>query len=96
MKRMKITTLLLLLCLMFLFGCSNQQPLQTTASLTSATTSPTPDRSVRGNRNSKIYHWRGCPNYDDIAPKNRVAFNTPEDAEAAGYRAARNCRTPRP
>jgi len=47
--------------------------------------------SIRGNRNSKIYHWPGCPNYDDIAPHNRVPFRTREEAERAGYRAARNC-----
>lgn len=51
---------------------------------------------VRGNRNSMIYHWRGCPNYDDIAPKNRVDFTSPTAAEAAGYRPARNCDTPPP
>jgi hypothetical protein len=47
--------------------------------------------SIRGNKHSMIYHWPGCPNYDDIAPHNRVPFETREDAERAGYRAARNC-----
>lgn len=47
--------------------------------------------SIRGNKRSMIYHWPGCPNYDDIAPHNRVPFQTREDAEKAGYRAARNC-----
>lgn len=47
---------------------------------------------IRGNKNSMIYHWPGCPNYDDIAPHNRVHFQTREDAERAGYRAARNCK----
>jgi len=46
---------------------------------------------IRGNKHSMIYHWPGCPNYDDIAPHNRVPFRTREDAERAGYRAARNC-----
>ena len=27
---------------------------------------------IVGNKRSKIYHWPGCPNYDDIAPQNRV------------------------
>lgn len=48
--------------------------------------------SIRGNRRSMIYHWPGCPSYDEIAPHNRVPFETREDAEKAGYRAARNCR----
>src|ERR1043166_75536 len=46
---------------------------------------------IRGNKRSMIYHWPGCPNYDDIALHNRVPFQTREEAEKAGYRAARNC-----
>jgi len=45
----------------------------------------------RGNRQSKIYHWKGCPNFDDIAERNRVSFETAEDAKKAGYRPAQNC-----
>jgi endonuclease YncB( thermonuclease family) len=47
--------------------------------------------TIRGNRRSMIYHWPGCPNYDDIAMHNRVSFNTRAEAEQAGFRAARNC-----
>lgn len=46
---------------------------------------------IRGNRRSMIYHWPGCPNYDDIAMHNRVPFASRAEAERAGYRAARNC-----
>ena len=46
---------------------------------------------VRGNMRSHIYHWPGCPNYDDIAEHNRVEFLNAVAAEQAGYRAARNC-----
>jgi endonuclease YncB( thermonuclease family) len=46
---------------------------------------------VRGNMRSHIYHWPGCPNYDDIAEHNRVQFPNAVAAEQAGYRAARNC-----
>jgi endonuclease YncB( thermonuclease family) len=49
------------------------------------------DGAVRGNRRSMIYHWPGCPNYDDIADHNRVEFPSAIAAEAAGYRAALNC-----
>jgi PBP1b-binding outer membrane lipoprotein LpoB len=56
----------------------------------SATPAPQ-DARIRGNKRSMIYHWPGCPNYDDIAPHNRVYFRTRAEAEAAGYRAARNC-----
>jgi methylphosphotriester-DNA--protein-cysteine methyltransferase len=39
-----------------------------------------------------IYHWPGCPNYDDVSAANRVEFGSRAEAERAGYRAARNCR----
>jgi len=47
--------------------------------------------AVVGNRKSHIYQWPGCPNYNDIAPYNRVEFPSAAAAEQAGYRAARNC-----
>ncbi len=47
---------------------------------------------VRGNRNSMIYQWPGCPYYDRIAPANRVSFPSAAAASAAGYRAAHGCR----
>lgn len=54
-------------------------------------TASAPSGGILGNRNSRIYHWPGCPNYHQIAPDNRVAFASGEEAEAAGYRAAKNC-----
>jgi methylphosphotriester-DNA--protein-cysteine methyltransferase len=60
--------------------------------------SPTPktnpaetDKLIKGNKNSRIYHWPGCPNYDDISPRNLVWFKNEAEAEAAGFRAAKNC-----
>jgi endonuclease YncB( thermonuclease family) len=53
--------------------------------------SDTYEGQVRGNRRSHIYHWPGCPNYDDIADHNRVEFANAIEAEKAGYRAAYNC-----
>jgi deoxyribonuclease I len=50
---------------------------------------------VVGNRNSKVYHWNpGCPDFFKIAAKNKVSFKSKEEAAAAGYRAAKNCRQP--
>jgi endonuclease YncB( thermonuclease family) len=46
---------------------------------------------IIGNRRSHIYHRPDCPNYSQVAPQNRVAFNSAADAEAAGYRVAGNC-----
>jgi endonuclease YncB( thermonuclease family) len=53
--------------------------------------SDTYEGPVRANRRSHIYHWPGCPNYDDIAEHNRVEYPNAVAAEEAGYRAARNC-----
>ncbi len=46
---------------------------------------------VVGNSRSHIFEWPGCPSYSDIAPDNRAPFPSPQAAEAAGYRPARNC-----
>lgn len=53
--------------------------------------SPTTAGRVIGNRNSRIYHVPGCRSYDAVAERNRVYFNTEAEAEAAGFRKARNC-----
>jgi len=46
---------------------------------------------VIGNRKSHIFHRPDCPNYSQVAPQNRVAFNSSAEAEEAGYRVAGNC-----
>lgn len=55
--------------------------------------SPSPVEAGRviGNRNSNIYHVPGCRSYNDVAERNRVYFATEAEAEAAGFRKARNC-----
>lgn len=48
---------------------------------------------IWGNRNSQIYHiQKHCPGYETISSKNRVAFNNEQQAQAAGYRKAQNCK----
>ena len=64
------------------FGAAQPDPSPEIAS------SPYP---IIGNRKSHIYHRPDCPNYSQIAPHNRVTFNSEAEAEAAGYRLARNC-----
>jgi endonuclease YncB( thermonuclease family) len=46
---------------------------------------------IIGNRNSKIYHLPHCPDYNKVSERNRVPFKTEAEAQAAGYRKARNC-----
>ena len=48
---------------------------------------------IIGNRNSHVYHLpNGCPSYGKVADKNRVPFTSENEAKAAGYRKASNCR----
>jgi len=54
-----------------------------------AASSPYP---IIGNRKSHIYHRPDCPNYSQVSARNRVPFGSVSEAEAAGYRRARNCQ----
>lgn len=50
------------------------------------------DKLVVGNVRSQIYHLpEGCPSYSRVSERNRVAFSSAREAEAAGYRKAGNC-----
>lgn len=46
---------------------------------------------IVGNTSSRIFHWPGCPGYEATSSVNRTGFQTPEEAQDAGYRAAMNC-----
>ncbi|WP_462402223.1 endonuclease [Pseudomonas sp. Marseille-QA0332] len=49
--------------------------------------------AIRGNRASHVYHLaNGCPGYSRIAEKNQVIFDSENQAKAAGYRKAGNCK----
>lgn len=62
-------------------------------SLASLGSSSAYGEKIRGNRNSKIYHLpEGCPSYDKVSLRNVVEFSSELEAQAAGYRKARNCR----
>ncbi|MEQ1762011.1 MAG: thermonuclease family protein [Pyrinomonadaceae bacterium] len=52
---------------------------------------PVTSGKIIGNKNSMIYHKPGCSTYNKVAPQNRVYFDSPLEAETAGYRAAKNC-----
>ena len=47
---------------------------------------------VVGNRRSHLYHAPNCRGAAAMSEKNRVAFKTAAEAEAAGYRKAGDCR----
>lgn len=46
---------------------------------------------IRGNKDTLIYHVPTCPEYDGLRDEKIRRFATIYDAEAAGYRRARNC-----
>ena len=73
---------------------STQQRSTTQATTTSnaSTTVTQTSAQVRGNKNSKIYHLPGCSGYDKVSEKNLIVFNSTAEAEAAGYRIAKNCQ----
>jgi micrococcal nuclease len=52
---------------------------------------PTLTLPIIGNRRSHIYHRPDCPNYSQVAAENRAEFGSSAEAEAAGYRVAKNC-----
>jgi endonuclease YncB( thermonuclease family)/methylphosphotriester-DNA--protein-cysteine methyltransferase len=73
-----------------------------TASPNTAAVTPRPGLSapttilqdpIIGNKNSKVYHLPGCSGYNRVSEKNQEKFKTAAEAEAAGYRLAKNCGT---
>lgn len=50
-----------------------------------------PQAVIRGNRNSKIYHFPHCASYNSMSERNIVEFRTEQEALDAGYRKAGNC-----
>ena len=46
---------------------------------------------VVGSKNSDKYHLPECPGAKQISEQNKVWFDSPEEAEKAGYQPAANC-----
>ena len=69
---------------------SPERPVVTAVPLASKVLAPNQGQII-GNKNSKIYHVPGCSTYNSVSEKNRVLFNTTDDAEKAGYRRAKTC-----
>lgn len=44
-----------------------------------------------GNKNSRIFHAKGCSGYLKIAPHNRIPFTSQQQAISAGFGPAKNC-----
>ena len=50
------------------------------------------DAEIIADRKAKIYYVEGCQLPNEIKEENRVVFKTKEEAEKAGYKAAKNCQ----
>ena len=81
---------------------SSQTPAAKAAPVAAATSAPSTSASTEatattgdiiGNKNSKIYHRPNCPGYTSVSEKNQVRFKSVAEAEAAGFRVAKNCPT---
>ena len=48
------------------------------------------DKPILGNQRSQIYHLPTHKNYGDVGPHHQVRFSTEREAQAAGYRRAKN------
>ncbi|HJQ24798.1 MAG TPA: hypothetical protein VKA60_12850 [Blastocatellia bacterium] len=46
---------------------------------------------VIGDSRTKVFYWRGCPEYEKLPTARRVYFKTRAAARGAGYHAAKTC-----
>jgi len=51
---------------------------------------PFPPHKIVANKRSMVYHMPGSPQASRVSPKNRIYFDSPEEAEKAGFRRARS------
>ncbi|NWF53715.1 MAG: thermonuclease family protein [Syntrophaceae bacterium] len=51
---------------------------------------PVPPDKVVGNQKTMVYHLPGSPYGKRVSPKNRIFFNSAEEAEKAGFRRSRS------
>lgn len=52
---------------------------------------PDYEGKVLGSINSDKYHLPECPGAKQISEKNKIWFDSPEEAEKTGYKPAQNC-----
>ena len=49
------------------------------------------ESEVVGSKNGTKYHYPHCPGAKQIKEENKLTFNSPKEAESAGYTLATNC-----
>ena len=53
---------------------------------------PLPSTHFVASKNGQVYHLPHCSGAKRISPANKITFASKEEAEAAGYRPAANCK----
>lgn len=53
---------------------------------------PLPSTYYVASKNGQVYHLPHCSGAKNISEANKITFTTKEEAEAAGYRPAANCK----
>lgn len=49
------------------------------------------EQEIIASKNGSVYHYIWCPGAKQIKEENKIYFNSKQEAEKAGYRAAKNC-----
>ncbi len=53
---------------------------------------PLPSTYYVASKNGQVYHLPHCSGAKNISEANKITFTSKEEAEAAGYRPAANCK----
>lgn len=56
-----------------------------------STQTPQNEKQIVASKNGEVYHYVWCSGAKRIKEENKIYFNSKEEAEKAGYRAAKNC-----
>ncbi len=52
---------------------------------------PSTEKQIVASKNGTVYHYVWCPGAKQIKEENKIYFYSPQEAEKAGYRPAKNC-----
>jgi len=68
----------------------NSQTASVISSIPTSQTSPK-EGGIVASKNGTKYHYSHCPGAKQIKEENKISFNSPHEAEGAGYALAANC-----
>jgi hypothetical protein len=70
---------------------TNTETQNSNTNITNTNQSTTTEKQIVASKNGSVYHYIWCPGAKQIKEENKIYFNSKEEAEAAGYRPAKNC-----